>query len=455
MNLEQFGTRPALEMHDGVVVSYQDLARLADHFGQHFVQNDVWTEQLCTLRCRNNLMTIVAWLSCLRHRRPVVLLPDDCPQNEVNRLIQQFDICAAISAHGEVQRVSGSSFRTHPELMMLRPLQFGSSTLSLLPFQRTCAVQAGKAMAAMLELRPTTQLLVSHSIAHPVALMQLMAGLSAGAFLKLLPTPLGSKAYWLAVAKAPEAQLWLSGQGLQNWQQLSEPLKQRFGNPLRTFLPLASNYQLPRLGEWLCYYQEEALTPLTVEPDAWQLGFYRQQIIGDMTFQVRPHAPATPVTGTSVVGTLQFDHPYAAQAAVTSSRALRQATPGQIFDSLCSFSQRQDFGLVPLDDAKQACWQADFRLDLPGLQQSLQLPEHQVLLCTKGGHLYIVVVSPTPDSQLKTRMEQRMLQLLPYPQLVYSVVIVRDIPYLPGFKVNIDALVAASQQPLPKATIAM
>ncbi|MBU2279699.1 MAG: hypothetical protein KKB45_12950, partial [Gammaproteobacteria bacterium] len=72
--LEQFGNTTALVLNDGQNISYQTLAKLADHFAQNFVRFDVWPHQICALQCRNNLTSVVAYLSCLRHQRPLLML---------------------------------------------------------------------------------------------------------------------------------------------------------------------------------------------------------------------------------------------------------------------------------------------------------------------------------------------------------------------------------------------
>ena len=88
-NLQRFGEQTALLLPDGTAISYLKLAQLADHFAQRFVQFDVWPQQVCALLCRNNLTTVVAYLCCLRHQRPLVLLDANLPQSQLDPLIRQ------------------------------------------------------------------------------------------------------------------------------------------------------------------------------------------------------------------------------------------------------------------------------------------------------------------------------------------------------------------------------
>ena len=117
--LEQFGDATALVLNDGQTISYQKLAHLADHFAQNFVRFDVWPQQICALQCRNNLTSVVAYLSCLRHQRPLLLLDPALPKTQVDALIQRLEIAALISEQGEMTRVSTTAFRARADLALL------------------------------------------------------------------------------------------------------------------------------------------------------------------------------------------------------------------------------------------------------------------------------------------------------------------------------------------------
>lgn len=105
-NLEQFGERTALILNDGQPISYRTLANLADHFAQHFVRLDVGQHQICALKCRNNLTSVVAYLSCLRHQRPLMLLDPLIPEKQLEHLINSLEIAALIDEQGEMTRVN-------------------------------------------------------------------------------------------------------------------------------------------------------------------------------------------------------------------------------------------------------------------------------------------------------------------------------------------------------------
>ncbi|MFC0050184.1 AMP-binding protein [Rheinheimera tilapiae] len=118
-NLQRFGEQTALLLPDGTAISYLKLAQLADHFAQRFVQFDVWPQQVCALLCRNNLTTVVAYLCCLRHQRPLVLLDANLPQSQLDPLIRQLEIAVLIDDLGTMRRVSASAFRARPDLALL------------------------------------------------------------------------------------------------------------------------------------------------------------------------------------------------------------------------------------------------------------------------------------------------------------------------------------------------
>ncbi|WP_082971658.1 AMP-binding protein [Rheinheimera sp. SA_1] len=117
--LEQFGDATALVLNDGQTVSYQKLAQLADHFAQNFVRFDVWPHQICALQCRNNLTSVVAYLSCLRHQRPLLLLDPALPPAQLEELIKRLEIAALINEQGEMTRISTSAFRARTDLALL------------------------------------------------------------------------------------------------------------------------------------------------------------------------------------------------------------------------------------------------------------------------------------------------------------------------------------------------
>lgn len=435
---EQHLDRIALELPDGVTIRYQDLARLADHFAQHFVRNDIWPEQLCALQCRNNLMTIVAFLSCLRHRRPVVLLPASMDLSTIQTLSRQFEISALISPYGEVERLSSTSFHTHPDLMLMR----ADSAIvpdTLMPFNRFQVIDAAMHNADMFQLRATDQLLLTQSLEQPLALMQCIAAFSVGASLKVCQHPCHSRAFWQTVLANPHAQLWLSPSLLKQWLALPAAVQQRIQNPLRSVLPLAPIDSLPRLGQWLAYYQDESLTPLSINRDAWHLAIAREHFCGEMLFEAYAGAPD--------IGRMQFSQPHACQQPATQASQLRQSLPSQIFDSVAAVRIQADQSLLPYDDFQgQGYWQ-DLRINLTALEQTFARHKLKAVFCCKAQRLVVALIQDSPD---KTQLERATIlldSLLRSQKLVYSVVILRDIPYLPGFKINVDAIMAMAKLP--------
>lgn len=433
---EQHLDRIALELPDGVTIRYQDLARLADHFAQHFVRNDIWPEQLCVLQCRNNLMTIVALLSCFRHRRPVLLVPATIDMAQLQSLARQYEIAAWISPFGEVERLTGTSFHAHSDLMLLRT-NCSVSYQQLLPFDRSQVIDAAIENAELFDIRASDELWLTHSVDHPMALMQLLATFAVGGRLRLLQQAPTSKAFWQQLLHYPSTQLWLSASLLQRFLSLPPALQQRVQHPLRTVLPLAPAQSLPRLGQWLCYYQEEALTPITVDRDAWQLGFRREHVLGQMLFDALAGQPDT--------GQLQFAHPLACQMPAQHAAQLRQALPSQIFDSVVAARLQHEQWLVPQDLFVQQAYIGDVRIHLEAIQSLCERLKIKLVCCVKQQRLVVGLVAETADNATLARARQLLDSLFNPLKLVYSVVILRDIPYLPGYRIHVDAILAQAQ----------
>lgn len=433
---EQHLDRVALELPDGVSIRYQDLARLADHFAQHFVRNDIWPQQLCILQCRNNLMTIVALLSCFRHRRPVLLVPGSTEISQIQTLARQFECAALITPYGEVERLSGTAFHSDPELMLLRA-DCQLSFEQLLPFTRETVLNSARANADFFNVRATDDLWLTHSLDHPLALMQLLAAFTVGARLRLLAAPSDSKVFWQQLLQSPSSQLWLSSSLLERWLALPEPVQQRLQNPLRTVLPLSPTASLPRLGQWLCYYQEEALTPLTVNPDAWQLGFRREQVIGEQLFAV--------TSGQSGCGQLQFAHPYACQTAALQAAQLRHLMPSQYFDSVVPARLAADQWFEPQDIVSKQVYIADVRVHLRAIERYCERFKLKIVCCSKNQQLVVALVAQALDESTKSRARLLLDSLFNPAKLVYSLVILRDIPYLSGHRIHVDAILAQAQ----------
>ncbi len=197
--LEQFGDATALILNDGQHISYQTLAKLADHFAQNFVRFDVRPHQICALQCRNNLTSVVAYLSCLRHQRPLLLLDPTLPAAQLEPMVKQLEIAALITDQGEMSRVSSSAFRARPDLALL--LSTSGSTGSPKSVMLSPANLQANALAisTYLPMLATDTAITSLPLHYSYGLSVLNSHLLLGANIVLTDYSVMNKEFWQLV----------------------------------------------------------------------------------------------------------------------------------------------------------------------------------------------------------------------------------------------------------------
>lgn len=113
--LERFTTAVAVERSDGRVVSYGELAQLADQFA---VQLPI-KRSLVFLLVGNHVESLAAYLGCLRHGHVPLLLMDNIDENLLALLQDAYQPNAIWSAKGGLQLLHVDTVALAPELALL------------------------------------------------------------------------------------------------------------------------------------------------------------------------------------------------------------------------------------------------------------------------------------------------------------------------------------------------
>lgn len=194
--LEQFGETTALILNDGQAISYQKLAHLADHFAQNFVRYDIWPQQICALQCRNNLTSVVAYLSCLRHQRPLLLLDPALPQPQVDAIIQRLEIAALINDQGEMTRVSTTAFRARTDLALLLSTSGSTGSPKSVMLSQANLQANAHSISQYLPMRVTDTAISGLPLHYSYGLSVLNSHLLIGAKIVLTDYSVMNKEFW-------------------------------------------------------------------------------------------------------------------------------------------------------------------------------------------------------------------------------------------------------------------
>jgi len=197
--LEQFGDATALILNDGQHISYHTLAQLADHFAQNFVRYDVWPHQICALQCRNNLTSVVAYLSCLRHQRPLLLLDPALPPAQLDELIKRLEIAALINEQGEMTRVSTSAFRARTDLALLLSTSGSTGSPKSVMLSQVNLQANALSISQYLPMLATDTAITSLPLHYSYGLSVLNSHLLLGAKIVLTDYSVMNKEFWQLV----------------------------------------------------------------------------------------------------------------------------------------------------------------------------------------------------------------------------------------------------------------
>jgi hypothetical protein len=100
---------------------------------------------------------------------------------------------------------------------------------------------------------------------------------------------------------------------------------------------------------------------------------------------------------------------------------------------------------VPQDIFAKQAYIGDVRVHLQAIQDQCTRLKIKVVCCLKQQQLVVALVADPADHAAVTRARLLLDSLFNPLKLVYSVVILRDIPYLPGYRIHVDAILAQAQ----------
>lgn len=451
-NLERFGEQTALLLADGTAISYLKLSQLADHFAQRFVQFDVWPQQVCALQCRNNLTTVVAYLCCLRHQRPLLLLDPNLPQQQLDQLIRQLEIAVLIDDLGTMRRVSASAFRARPDLALLLSTSGSTGDPKSVMLSLDNLHSNALAISRYLPLQMSDVAITALPLHYSYGLSVLNSHLLCGA--TLLPTDYSvmNKEFWQlmrdfdvsSLAGVPFSYKMLKTLRFERLPLPALRYLTQAGGPLNDELrsyvqQLSSQKHLP---VYLMYGQTEATARI-----AWLRPEYladHADCIGEAIpggkLMLREVQSRTEISQANVEGELVYQGPnvmlgYAQNSAdLRSNETLTELATGDLAIRLPNGLYQICGRLKRMLKIQGKRWQLD------QLEQLL-LRERWSTVCTGRDDLLVVAVIDANAESPAASAVSAYLQhtLLLHPSL-YKVLLVRDVPYTSTGKVHYQAL---------------
>jgi acyl-CoA synthetase (AMP-forming)/AMP-acid ligase II len=451
-NLERFGEQTALLLPDGTAISYLKLAQLADHFAQRFVQFDVWPQQVCALQCRNNLTTVVAYLCCLRHQRPLLLLDPQLPQNQLDQLVRQLEIAVLIDDLGTMRRVSASAFRARPDLALLLSTSGSTGDPKSVMLSLDNLHSNALAISRYLPLQMSDVAITALPLHYSYGLSVLNSHLLCGATVLLTDYSVMNKEFWqlmrdFAVSSLAGVPFSYKMLKTLRFERLPLPALRyltQAGGPLDAGLrdyvqQLAAQKQLP---VYLMYGQTEATARI-----AWLRPEYLAEhadCIGEAipggTLLLRDVQSRAEITAAHCEGELIYQGPnvmlgYAQHAAdLRCTDKITELATGDLAIRLPNGLYQITGRLNRMLKIQGKRWQLD------QLEQ-LFLRERWSTICTGRDDLLVVaVIDANAESTAAAAVSHYLsASLLLHPSL-FKVILVRDVPYTSNGKVHYQAL---------------
>lgn len=451
-NLERFGEQTALLLSDGTEVSYLKLAQLADHFAQRFVQFDVWPQQVCALQCRNNLTTVVAYLCCLRHQRPLLLLDPNLPQVQLEQLIRQLEIAVVIDDLGTMRRVSASAFRARPDLALLLSTSGSTGNPKSVMLSLENLHSNALAISRYLPLQMSDVAITALPLHYSYGLSVLNSHILCGATTLLTDYSVINKEFWqlmrdfsvTSLAGVPFSYKMLKTlrferlplPALRYLTQAGGPL----GDDLRHYVQQLS--QEKHLPIYLMYGQTEATARI-----AWlrpEYLFEHADCIGEAipggSLLLRDLQTREIINQVDTEGELVYQGPNVMLGYAQNSSDLR--TSDKIAElATGDLAKQLPNGLFKITGRiKRMLKIHGKRIQLDQLEQLLQR-EHWQTICTGRDDLLVVAVIDhnAESTAASSAAEYLTQQLMIHPSLC-KVVLVRDIPYTSNGKIHYQAL---------------
>lgn len=451
-NLERFGEQTALLLADGTRISYLKLAQLADHFAQRFVQFDVWPQQICALLCRNTLTSVVAYLCCLRHQRPLVILDPNLPQSQLDQMVRQLEIAVVIDDMGVMRRVSASAFRARPDLALLLSTSGSIGDPKCVMLSLDNLHSNALAISRYLPLQKNDVGITALPLHYCYGLSVLNSHLLCGAAILLTDYTLSNKAFWLQMRDFAVTSLSLVPSSFKllksmRFEKLPLPALRYLthaGGPLDADLhqyaqSVATTRSLPI---YLMYGQTEATARI-----AWLRPEYLQEhadCIGEAipggTLLLRDVQNRQEISAANVEGELVYRGPnvmlgYGQNSAdLRSSEKLTEIATGDLAIRLPNGLYLLTGRLTRMLKIQGKRWQLD------ALEQLL-FRERWTTLCTGRDDLLVVaVIDANAESTLTFAVTSYLSDTLRLSAVLFKVILIRDIPYTSQGKVHYQAL---------------
>jgi len=451
-NLQRFGEQTALLLPDGTAISYLKLAQLADHFAQRFVQFDVWPQQVCALLCRNNLTTVVAYLCCLRHQRPLVLLDANLPQSQLDPLIRQLEIAVLIDDLGTMRRVSASAFRARPDLALLLSTSGSTGDPKSVMLSLDNLHSNALAISRYLPLQMSDVAITALPLHYSYGLSVLNSHLLCGATVLLTDYSVMNKEFWQlmrdfavnSLAGVPFSYKMLKTLRFERLPLPALRYMTQAGGPLSDDLRqyvqlLAEQKQIP---VYLMYGQTEATARI-----AWLRPEYladHADCIGEPipggALLLRDVESRTEITEANLEGELVYQGPnvmlgYAQNSAdLRSNDKMAELATGDLAILRPNGSFQITGRLKRMLKIQGKRWQLD------QLETLLQRERWSTVCTGRDDLLVVAVIDANAESTAAAAVSDYLhTTLLLHPSL-FKVLLVRDVPYTNNGKVHYHAL---------------
>lgn len=451
-NLEQFGETTALILNDGQPISYRTLANLADHFAQHFVRLDVGQHQICALKCRNNLTSVVAYLSCLRHQRPLMLLDPLMPEKQLEHLVNSLEIAALIDAQGEMTRVNETAFRANAELALLISTSGSTGCPKSVMLSQLNLQANASAICKFLPMLASDTAITSLPIHHSYGLSVLNSHLLIGAKVVLTEFSVVNKEFWRLV-------------NIHNVNSLAgEPYSYQIFKKLRLErLPLPAIRYLTQAGGklttelsryvqklsdklscqvFLMYGQTEATARISFLP-THHLAKYADcigEVISGGELLLRNTVDQSIIEQALQHGELCYRGESVMLGYASNSSDLRSTNRiGELKTG--DLAERLSNGLYRIVGRLNRFIKIQGkRLSLEHIENTFNFQDIQVV-CTGHDELLVVaVIDPNPASCIPTMIIHYLNKQLHLPSELYIVVLLKDTPYTSSGKIHYQAI---------------
>ena len=203
--MEEFWNQPsslwantAVILPDGGKVTYGELYHRADTFASQLPERS-----FLVMKVDNDLLTICAYLACLRHDHVALLLSRDLKDNLLDDLIERYkpDYLYSVDEGGHysltplfAKEHQGRTF--HPDLSLLLSTSGSTGSPKLVRLTKKNLLQNARSIADYLELTATERPITNLPFYYSYGLSILNSHLQVGAALLLTKDSLVSPAFW-------------------------------------------------------------------------------------------------------------------------------------------------------------------------------------------------------------------------------------------------------------------